>query len=432
MENKEDKILTEHMRDYLNHRGITPNKFAGELMLPNGKPMNMATIYRQLNGESVNLKEQTRFAIKNHKGLQEFIATKQSVQTIKDCAVLGSVKDGIVLPNNPNDPQTLSFESLKITDDKSHFTLNHHPQSRDVAMTLIRPIFKRTPSSPHECERSLVYVVLKPDWSTHHPTLLEVDKSVPTLEDDSRIIFNSHLKNHTNFYGTFDFLRSADEPVHDIAFMETEEYFDLDITITLMPSQETILFPLRAIQSIHRVDMLLEPAVATSRMMLAEVLRQGKSALWSSDVFKQYEAFTGLRYQGLLDLASAQIQADKIVGRERFTSVLNSLYKKTFYRENHFKHEIYALNNCDPTIMESALKDRGWELQNLIQKSKDTGTPTKLYEESYLELKRRLEDWSTLVSDWKVAFNNHCKMQIELGADWKGNIVKMKSQKKEE
>ena len=112
MENKEDKILTEHMRDYLNHRGITPNKFAGELMLPNGKPMNMATIYRQLNGESVNLKEQTRFAIKNHKGLQEFIATKQSVQTIKDCAVLGSVKDGIVLPNNPNDPQTLSFESL--------------------------------------------------------------------------------------------------------------------------------------------------------------------------------------------------------------------------------------------------------------------------------------------------------------------------------
>ena len=63
MENKEDKILTEHMRDYLNHRGITPNKFAGELMLPNGKPMNMATIYRQLNGESVNLKEQTRFAI---------------------------------------------------------------------------------------------------------------------------------------------------------------------------------------------------------------------------------------------------------------------------------------------------------------------------------------------------------------------------------
>ena len=56
MENKEDKILTEHMRDYLNHRGITPNKFAGELMLPNGKPMNIiakkrsgvfVTVYRK-------------------------------------------------------------------------------------------------------------------------------------------------------------------------------------------------------------------------------------------------------------------------------------------------------------------------------------------------------------------------------------------------
>ena len=422
MENESDKKLKDELKEYLKTEGISIPKFSADCFLPNGKPLTITTLYRQFDKTHTNMSEKIRHALTNHEGFKKFRENKEKVSGVREVRLIGLARNGVIIPPTVDSSSTMSFENTKL-DDNSHFCIDQHPESQDLSMISLKPLFKKKETSPTLCHNSMVYVTLKMDWYKHNPTLLNVtDGQLPAVEKDSRVISNFRFQHFTNFYGHFEFL---DKELHDTDYVDNKEYFELNLLLSLLPFNSVILFPIKAINTIHRIDLMLEP-IYNQRKQLAEVLKATKtSAIWSNEIEDQFETFISIKYAGLLDTDSAKINADKVIGRDRFYRLLDELFAGTSYKETQFDNAIHHLKNSDPTFMFDALEEASMDSLAFIRANDDFPKPALDMLNNRLKILNRIrDDWFAILKDWKLAFNSHCQMQIEMGSEWKGNIKK--------
>ena len=433
MENPEDKKTKEYINEYLKMKGIALPRFCDECSLPNGGKLHFSTLYRQLNNNFVNFSEKIRYAIRSNSDFVNFVKVKEESSKIADVTVVALIKDGIGVPLNPKDPSTLAFEHSKIIKG-SHICLDQHGESRDQSLLALKPIMKKTETSPTLCHRKQVYLRVEDDWTAHFPHYLEQVKEL--IQDKNklpdrtgRLISNSHLRHHNNFYGFLEFVDG--EP--DTAFMDDRDYQELTLLLTLMPFNYTIVFPLKAIDFIYRVQYLLEP-VFNKQQALIDALRKEETsdaALWVSDVEQQYETFSGIRYAGILDMQSASKEADKVTGIENFNHILDELLANTHYTAKNFFDGLLALKNSEPYVMLDSLAEQISDMNNFLRQH-EVDLPKRTIRNIGIKIKhlqKAEEAWDDLLTEWKIAYNSHCQMQLEQGDKWQNKATKIYTSK---
>ena len=301
----------------------------------------------------------------------------------------------------------------------------------DRTFATMKPLLRKTETSPTLCHKALVYVGLKPLWSEEFSVYLKPKRQRKTHETFlTNEISNDRLRQHQYFFGQFEFVYG--EP--DTAFMEDKGYFDQAVTLSLMSTNLMIIFPIKSIDFIYRTDFMLEPVINTKQILVDLLqdnhIRHGEDALWAGDVDSQYESYSSLKYAGLIDTDVAEKEAHKVVGQDGFKQLLDDIYKNSTYSEKHFAHGIMALKHSQPYVMQNAIDQKISDMHSIIGVFKgDKNLPknmVKHMKNTLKQLQRISYEWDDLVTGWKVAFVSHCQMQLELGEKWEEKIYQKK------